>query len=176
MKDWFAFFSHTGSEIVNLYEKLDIKPKKIITNKSPDDSNINKKILEIPTEFVWLNNKPDVYDYNRVLARCYDCVCTLHGWMRLIPGEVCEEYDIYNLHPGLITQYPELKGADPQKRISKTHENIGLVIHKVTTELDAGPVMIERHTKNTTDDVDDNTQTLHNMATEAWIEFFNKRL
>lgn len=176
MRDWFAFFSHTGSEIVNLYETLGVKPKKIVTNKSPDDSNINKKVLDIPTEFVWLNNKPDVHDYNRVLARCYDCVCTLHGWMRLVPHEVCEEYDIYNLHPGLITHYPELKGADPQKRISKNHENIGLVIHKVTAELDAGPVIIEQYTQNTTDDINVNTQTLHNMATEAWIKFFNERV
>lgn len=174
MNDWFAFFSHTGSEIVKLYETTGNIPKKIITNKSPGDLSINKKIHDIPTEMVWLKSRPDLYDYNRILARCYDCMCTLHGWMRLIPDDICEDYDFYNLHPGLITHYPELKGADPQKRIKKSHENVGVVIHKVTSELDTGPVIIEKLTKNTTDDIKTNTQTLHNMATEAWQEFFKK--
>lgn len=176
MRDWFAFFSHTGTEIVNICEALSIVPKKIITNKPPGDKSINKKLLDLPTEIVWVSNRPDVYDYNRVLARCYDCVCTLHGWMRLLPPSVCEEYDVYNLHPGLITQYPELKGADPQQRITNDHENIGLVIHKVTAELDAGPVVAEHYTQNTTNDVETNTQTLHKMATEAWLNFFKEHI
>ena len=32
------------------------------------------------------------------------------------PGEVCEKRNIYNGHPGLITQYPQLKGKDPQQK------------------------------------------------------------
>lgn len=176
MKDWFAFFSHTGTEIVNICESAGIIPKRIITNKTPGDSTINKKLLDLPTEIIWFNNRPDLYDYNRVLSRCDECICTLHGWMRLIPEEICDEYDVYNLHPGLITQYPELKGADPQKRITEDHKNIGLVIHKVTAELDAGPVIMEHFTQNTTNDVDTNIQTLHKMATEAWLDFFDKHI
>ena len=171
-RDWFAFFSHTGTEIVNLSKSTGVVPSKIITNKSPGDESINKELLELPTEILWLNRNPDVSDYFRVLNRCNDCVCTLHGWMRLIPKAICEDYQIYNLHPGLITLFPELKGKDPQQRIVESHNKIGLVIHQVTPDLDSGPIVIERSQARTTLDVDYNTKKLHDMALEAWVSFF----
>ena len=174
MRDWFAFFSHTGTEIVNICEALQILPRKVVTNKTPGDKSINKRLLELPVEIVWMNNRPGVQDYNRVLSKCYDCVCTLHGWMRIIPEEICTDYEMYNLHPGLISKYPELKGADPQSRISEDHTDIGLVIHHVSPELDGGSVVMEKSTKKISNDIDDNTHILHEMATTTWIEFFQR--
>mgnify|MGYP003628405583 FL=1 len=89
------------------------------------------------------------------------------------------EYNIWNLHPGLITRYPELKGKDPQKMVmeskKKKYEKVGLVIHKVIPEVDAGEVELEMSTGNTFYNVHDLTERLHTMATSAWLKFFNTR-
>ncbi len=170
-KPWFAFFSHTGSEIYNLYKRTGIKPDKVITNIPPGDKRINKKLSNINTEFVFIPNKPSIRDYSRILNRCKDCICTLHGWMRIVPEVICEEYDFYNLHPGLITKYPELKGKDPQSRVdSEIHSRIGLVIHKVTAGVDEGPIIAESSCDNTFNGESQVTDRLKDMAVDTWLD------
>lgn len=172
-REWFAFFSHTGSEIVKLSKILGIKPTKIITNKPPGSEDIDPGINDLNVEVVYVSNRPDVEDYERILARCYDCVCTLHGWMRIVPESICKSYDIWNLHPGLITLYPELKGADPQWRVDpETHEWVGLVIHKVTAGVDEGPVLLSSKVRNTYPSGDKIAEVLHDMALSCWRDVF----
>ena len=174
-KKWFAFFSHTGSEIYNLYEKTGIKPDKIITNLPPGDERINKKLKKIKTEFVYAPNRPTKQDYTRILARCGDCICTLHGWMRIVPEAICEEYKFFNLHPGLITRYPELKGKDPQARVDpEVHEKIGVVIHRVTAGLDDGPVYAESSCHNVYNGESQVTDRLKEMAISTWLDLTSK--
>ena len=124
-KKWYAFFSHTGSEIYNLTRRLNITPDCVVTNKS-DITDIHPGLKDLSTEFRYTNNWPKKQDYDFMLDECEDgCIVTLHGWMRIIPKSVCKTHDIYNLHPGLITKYPELKGKDPQDRVDdELHERI----------------------------------------------------
>ena len=58
-----------------------------------------------------------------------------------MPPGVCDAFEIYNGHPGLITKYPELKGKDPQERSFKQYETAGAVLHKVTAGVDEGDVI-----------------------------------
>lgn len=168
-KHWTAFFSHTGSEIYNLSKKLDRVPDTIITNKPPGDVEINKGVNEV----MFLPNKPSILDYRGVLQP--DTVVTLHGWMRIVPPEICEEYEIYNLHPGLITTYPELKGKDPQKRVAEDpnenkYSTIGCVIHQVTAGVDEGPVIAESSIANVYCGEKMITEKLHEIALGLWVE------
>lgn len=173
-KKWYAFFSHTGSEIYNLTRRLNITPDCVVTNKS-DLSDIHPGLKDLSTEFRYTNNWPKKQDYDFMLDECEDgCIVTLHGWMRIIPKSVCKTHDIYNLHPGLITKYPELKGKDPQDRVDdELHEKIGVVIHEVVPEVDEGPVIVEMSTRNTGGDIH---KQLHSMAGCAWEAFFEKWL
>jgi len=168
-KHWTAFFSHTGSEIVNISNKLGRRPDVVITNKPPGDDAIHEGIQEN----IYVPNRPSVIDYRGVLQP--DTIVTLHGWMRIIPPEICEEYEIYNLHPGLITKYPELKGADPQKKVAesviKEYDHIGCVIHKVTSGVDEGPVLAESSTRNHYSGEEQISCKLHEMATLLWLEY-----
>lgn len=169
-------FSHTGNEIQQLSERLGKKPDKVITNLDPQDPKINKKLLK-SNNMYYTQKKPNSSDYNRLFTRG-DFV-TLHGWMRIVPSSVCKDVEIYNLHPGLITKYPELKGADPQQRVldtNKTYKHVGCVIHRVTKELDGGEVIMERATNNHYAGVDQLTDVLHNMAGDMWYEFLSYRL
>lgn len=167
-KRWAALFSHTGSEIVNISNIIGRDPDVIITNNTPGSEQIHEGIRDN----VYVQQKPSVEDYRNVL-KDVDIV-TLHGWMRIIPPKICREYKIYNLHPGLITLYPELKGADPQKRVANTgdekYKRVGCVIHEVISEVDAGEVLAEISTSNNFYGEDDLSCRLHEMATQLWIQ------
>jgi folate-dependent phosphoribosylglycinamide formyltransferase PurN len=138
---WSVFFSQTGTEIVDIAKSLDRWPDKIITNSRPEHlRKINEELLE--REIIYLPNKPTVDDYNVVLED--NALVTLHGWLRVMPPSICEKYNIFNGHPGLITEYPELKGKDPQIRAFEgKYPVMGCVLHKVTAGVDEGRVIAE---------------------------------
>ena len=184
-KPWIAMFSHTGSEIVNISKKLGIIPEKVITNNAPGSPDINKQLLSfhiqpnVVNEIVYSSAKPTAQDYSRVLTP--DAIVTLHGWMRIVPPCICKEYEIYNLHPGLITKYPELKGADPQKKVAEEpdenkYTDIGCVIHRVTAGVDEGPVLMEASCRKTAYGEANITNRLHEMATGMWVDFMQYKV
>lgn len=167
-KKWAALFSHTGSEIVNISKHLSRTPDIIITNNTPGCDTVHKGIRDN----IYTQKKPSVQDYRNILDDAD--IVTLHGWMRIIPPEICNDYEIYNLHPGLITLYPELKGADPQKRVSEDestrYSKVGCVIHRVVPEVDEGPVLAECSTFNNFYSESSLSCRLHEMATQLWIQ------
>ena len=178
-KHWTALFSHTGSEIVNISRIMGRTPDVIGTNKPPGSDDIHAGI----EENIYLPNKPNVEDYRAVLRQ--DTIVTLHGYMRVIPPEICKEYKMYNLHPGLITKYPELKGKDPQKQVFdnnyskfnglKEYDTVGCVIHKVSPGVDDGLILAECSTFNRFSGPDTLSCHLHGMATNLWIEFLTQK-
>ena len=143
-RPWITFFSQTGSEIASLIAEYNRFPDAVITN-SIDDTNFCKELQECikngcPLTFI--PNKPTIENYFAVLDQYDNPLITLHGFLRIIPKEVCEKYEIYNLHPGLITEYPDLKGKDPQvKALEAGYPTAGCVIHKVIPEVDSGEIV-----------------------------------
>lgn len=168
-------FSHTGNEIHNISKQLGRTPDRVITNRKPGE-DINKHVLE--NDVVFCKNRPEVEDYERLL-KDPDCVVTLHGWMRIIPKKICKMYEMYNLHPGLITKYPELKGADPQKKVAtcedeSRYKQVGCVIHQVIPQVDAGKVLAETSCHNVYPNVVTLSCRLHQMATDLWVQFLTQ--
>ena len=142
-KQWITFFSQTGAEICDITESIGKWPDRIITNKRPEhlrtiDSRIPKDLL------MYTQNKPELHEYNWLLQEFDNPIITLHGWLRVMPPEICERFTMYNGHPGLITKYEFLKGKDPQIRAFKEKLPVmGCVIHKVTAGVDEGKVLKE---------------------------------
>lgn len=177
-KRWVAFFSHTGTEIYNLSNRLKRVPDRIVVNKSPGDETINEDLLWLINsnniDLVYTKNRPDAEDYDR-LIKDHDSVVTLHGWMRIVPAVICGSYKIYNLHPGLITKYPELKGADPQTRAfneqTKTYHDVGCVIHKVSPGVDEGKVLAQASMFNDFYSEEQMCCRLSSMALDLWEQF-----
>ena len=173
MKKWIALFSHTGSEIVNISNELGRRPDKIITNKPPGSEDIHEGIRNV----CYTSAKPKVQNYRQLFDG--DAIITLHGWMRIIPGSICNEYEIYNLHPGLITKYPDLKGKDPQARVfegSKTYDRVGCVIHRAIAEVDAGDILLERSFNNSFYSESTLTTALHEIASDMWVQLLEDKL
>jgi methionyl-tRNA formyltransferase len=171
---WYALFSQTGSEIYEISEKLGRYPDMILSNAT-EFCQVNTNLIgKAPITFV--DPTPTIEQYLQYLHE--DALVTMHGWLRIVPGDVCEKRNIYNGHPGLITEYPQLKGKDPQqKAIDLGLEYSGCVLHKATAELDGGPivdvsdkVMIEG---KPTDDV---FADLHEASVNMWVKFLSDKL
>ena len=171
-RPWIALYSHTGSEIRNISLRMNNAPDLIVTN-SDRPALLFEQSRGIP-------KKPTVDDYRSVFTLAGENpLITLHGWMRIIPEQICDEYEIYNLHPGLITDYPELKGKDPQRRIFEMlnfPSHVGCVIHKATAEVDSGEIIMSRKVFNSYPSAKILTEVLHTMAGDMWVDFFEKEL
>ncbi len=67
----------------------------------------------------------------------------LLGFMRLIPESFVNSWAgrILNLHPSLLPKFPGLKSIEAA---FTAHEDIGVTVHEVTAEMDAGPQVMQR--------------------------------
>jgi len=175
--NWVAFFSQSGTEIQNIMDRAGIRPAAIITNKQ-DDEGLNpflKKSKDSGSlNWIILPKNPVLKDYRKALKGIDDPLITLHGFLRIIPKEICKKYkNIYNLHPGLITEYPELKGKDPQKRaIEAGHKIAGAVIHKVTPTVDDGEIVKSYAINIGGLHEEQVVRELHCLGSIMWYQFF----
>jgi len=183
MRPWVTFFSQTGSEIYNLSNALGLYPDAIITNRQ-NNEGVNPDLLTITAfrtqklnQTIWhtLPNKPVVEDYSQVLQKFNNPVVTLHGYLRIIPKEICNKYEIYNLHPGLINKYSELKGFNPQERaFTRGYKDAGCVIHKVTPGVDEGEIVAHGEISIEGMSLTEVYSSLHNCAFNTWKNFFTQ--
>ena len=171
---WIALFSQTGSEIYQVSERLGRYPDMILCNKQDDFESINQNLLDKAT-IIFTDKKPTAEQYLHYLPE--DALVTMHGWLRIVPGEVCENRTIYNGHPGLITKWPELKGKDPQKTaFYSRHETAGCVIHEAVAEVDAGKIHKEGSIEIKGLPLDQVYSKLHEVSVNLWEEFLRERL
>ena len=176
MRKWIAFFSQTGSEIVQISEALGRWPDMIISNRRSDSARTITS--GIPKDKIYYtSNSPERYEYLHYLGQIKDPIITLHGWLRIVPEGICSKYEMYNGHPGLITKYPELKGKDPQFRAFEGGYNTGgCVIHRVIPGVDEGEVLMEKEIGIRLLDLNETFRKLHDTSVSMWVEFLKERL
>ena len=137
---WIAMFSQTGAEIANISEQLNHWPDLIIVNERNIERTIDSRLQG--KNLVFVSNKPTEQELEVLWTRYTSPMITLHGWLRIIPERLCNIYQIYNGHPGLINKFPELKGKDPQIRAFEGgYDRAGCVLHKVTAGVDEGTII-----------------------------------
>ena len=98
-----------------------------------------------------------------------------------MPPEICEQHTIYNGHPGLITEYPELKGKDPQVRAYEgikegKYPSAGAVIHKVVAGVDEGRIILQERFNTFNLDLDGLFRTLRDRSLYMWCKFLRRNL
>lgn len=175
-KPWITFFSQTGAEIADVSEALGRWPDIIVTNERPEHLRTIDPRIEKQGYFTWAN-KPTEEDYIELLEKYPDATVTLHGWLRVVPEYVCERSKIYNGHPGLITEYPELKGKDPQVRAFEGKYPVaGAVLHKVVAGVDEGRVIMEERFNASNLELDDLFRILRDRSLYMWHKFLEKVL
>jgi len=169
-KDWIVFFSQTGNEIVEISKSLKRWPDLIITNKRPDHLRAINPDLE--EKVVYVENRPSTEELEEILSKYDNPIITLHGWLRVMPASICEKYSIFNGHPGLITEYPELKGKDPQIRAFEgKYPVMGCVLHKVIAGVDEGRVIAEERFNAFNITEEEMWKATRDRSLYLWIEF-----
>ena len=176
---WVVFFSQTGSEIVELSKKLDRKPDLIVTNNFEEKIKFHPGIRELGVTI--MSAKHDmVMDYfrNQRVYNVSETIISLHGYLRILPADICEQYEIYNGHPGAIDLYPELKGKDPQEKVWQENDKytiIGSVVHRCTAELDGGAVLKAVHVRNRNYSKEELYDSLKMTSLSAWNFFMREK-
>ena len=179
-KNWIALFSQTGQEIIDISNQIDRIPNLIISNNHPSNVlNILKGV-----EYKWLTTfgeeAKSLNILDEVVEDIDNTLVTLNGWLRIVPPDKCNKYNIYNGHPGLITKYPELKGKDPQQRMWENiheYDTAGSVVHRVVEEVDAGNV--ETFSEVSSANIltlDEAYDALRATSLGAWCSFLKERL
>lgn len=130
---WFPMFSFSGRELQSL--AIVFEPDLILTDK-----------LEF--EALWLAGKTmhltPIRIRDLLMREEEECLVTLHGYRWILPPEVIQKKNltIINVHPGDVVAHPELVGKDPQRKaLNLGLKSTGVVIHRVTEDLDMGPVL-----------------------------------
>ena len=168
---WITFFSQTGSEIVELSKALGRKPDLLVTNNFEQKIKFSSGLRKLDVTIQSAHH--DIlmeYFRQQKLFDAGHTLITLHGYLRIIPSDVCERYNILNGHPGLITQYPELKGKDPQVRAWEgKYSLIGSVVHKVTPGVDEGEVLSSVAYTNRCESLDEMYGKLKQSSLESWV-------
>jgi phosphoribosylglycinamide formyltransferase-1 len=169
-RPWIALFSQTGSEIVEVSKLLNRWPDLIITNERPD--HLRKIHPALEGRVIFVENKPTEEELFSILSQYSEPVITLHGWLRIMPAVICNRFEIYNGHPGLITEYPELKGKDPQqKAFDLGLESSGCVIHEVTEGVDEGRILRSRKVSIKGLEIGELFHILHQISISLWVDF-----
>ena len=171
---WIALFSQTGSEIVDISKKIGRWPDTIITNTT-DYNKIHPRIQQ--KGFIKLSQtQARTLNILHKYAQYKDLI-TLNGWLRIVPPEICEPYNIINGHPGLITRYPELKGLDPQERFwanKDKYDYYGSVVHEVTADVDEGEIL-SFNEKKLDGSEQEPFELLKKTSLDAWLDFFKQQ-
>ncbi len=67
----------------------------------------------------------------------------LLGFMKIVPGDFVDKWagSILNVHPSLLPKFPGLKAIESSHAAGAA---MGVTVHVVTPEMDAGPVLLQR--------------------------------
>jgi folate-dependent phosphoribosylglycinamide formyltransferase PurN len=172
-KYWIAMFSQTGSEIAAIATRLGFKPDLVLTNNT-DTETWHPYIYECA---IIADSHDKLMDYFMQLDDS-NYFITLHGYLRIIPQAVVKKFELYNGHPGLITNYPELRGKDPQEAVAKNlalYKHIGSVVHKVAPEVDSGEIITKFAVFNSCNTKEEVYDTLKLTSLHSWLLFFKEK-
>lgn len=175
--NWIALISYTGKELVEVCNKLGECPAVVLSNNPVhvnNPPNLSYAVFEYALKKKDFFQLVDDYAVNK-----NNVFITCHGFSWIIPPELCNNYDMYNVHPGDVGRYPELIGKDPQRKALELNlPSTGVIIHKITPELDQGPIV-----KYKTFDITEETRTeytltraLRDLSVDMWVEFLREKV
>ncbi|OQW51311.1 MAG: hypothetical protein A4S09_10270 [Proteobacteria bacterium SG_bin7] len=141
-KRWAVFISGQGSNFRALSQSPHLAKIVLVLSSSINSPGIlfarrygiPCKILEKPIDWKFVHS---------ILLEDHVDSIFLLGFMRILPSEFVNLWEkrMLNLHPSLLPDYPGLKSIE---RAFEARDNIGVTVHEVTAEMDAGPIVLQR--------------------------------
>lgn len=177
-----CLFSRSGSVMIDVLDNVQFQTKNLgmeltIMTNNFDETTYDNRLFRYKSFMDTLIH----VEIENILEKMEPTVILLFGYLRILSPEICKRHTIYNLHPGDIVAYPELKGKDPIEKyfsnlgncgpVSEIGYELGCVIHKVTKEVDEGPIL--SRIKYIAADYEDAVSKSRKVAIEMWIDFIN---
>lgn len=139
--------------------RLDAAIAVVISNREDVEGLARARAAGIEAVIVSHRGWPSRADHDHAIvgelrARDVGLVC-LAGYMRLVGAPLLEAFPnaILNIHPSLLPSFP---GVDAQRQAIEHGVRIsGVTVHFVTSELDNGPVVLQRAVPVLDDDTAD---------------------
>jgi phosphoribosylglycinamide formyltransferase 1 len=143
-KRWALFISGRGSNaqaVMDLAESVNISL--VVSSKANAWGVARARRQGIPV--IILSNSINWNDLSAELQKRGINRIFLLGFMKLLPGTFVDFWQgrIWNLHPSLLPQYPGLHSIE---RSYNEKADMGITIHDVTQEMDAGKKRIQLKT------------------------------
>jgi phosphoribosylglycinamide formyltransferase-1 len=119
----------------------------VVSNR-PDAAGLHTATLAgIPIEILSHRGFSDRAEFDRALMAVIDrydpAVVVLAGFMRVLTDEFIRHYDgrLINVHPSLLPAFPGLNTHE--RALQAGVPEHGATVHFVTTEVDAGPIVVQ---------------------------------
>lgn len=172
-KRWIACVSQTGEELYRVSNQLGRAPDLILTTNK---RKLIPEVYELGAPLVAIQGRPTPEQFDAIFFASE--LVTLHGFLYIIPGDICERYRIINGHPGAVHLYgDELKGKDPQVRAYKKYERYGCIIHEVINEVDAGRILYSYDfDAQSVYSLDELFDTLKYHAIQLWVQLLRQEV
>ena len=141
-KRWAVFISGQGSNLRAILQSPELaKVVLVVSSKKSAYGLVRARRLGIPTMIL-----PKLVDWEVLDTRLRDAGVErifLAGFMKIIPQSFVEKWPhkMLNLHPSLLPKYPGLHSIE---RAYSDGEAIGVTVHEVIPELDAGPIVLQK--------------------------------
>ncbi len=175
-----VLFSGNGTNLHYLLKHLPSKYEIVVTLCN----NPNAKGIEISKSFdvecIVIDSKRyssrEEFDRDIILAlEPYDVdLVVLAGFMRVLGEEFTSEFKAINLHPSLLPRHKGLKAIE--KSYQDEHEEGGVSVHFVNSELDGGEIILQKSIKKANLNFEEYDKFIREIEKEALVEAIEKVL
>ena len=156
---------------------LDANISVVISNK--DDSYILKRAQAHNTPNVFINHKNRTREnfdseMTMILKEHKVELILLIGFMRILSSDFCNEWNgkILNVHPSLLPKYAGGMDTNVHEEVLKNNDKeTGCTIHLVTSQVDEGPIIIQKKCIVDSDDTIESLKTkVQDLEGAAFLE------
>lgn len=139
---WAVLISGRGSNLQALLDlKSDVDLKLVVSSSAKAPGLLRAKRQGVET--LVLPKKIDWTELDRELRARNISHVFLAGFMKIVPPEFVAKWEnrIVNVHPSLLPAFPGLKAIELSHAAGA---DMGVTVHVVTPEMDAGPRLLQR--------------------------------
>ncbi|HPI40917.1 MAG TPA: formyltransferase family protein [Pseudobdellovibrionaceae bacterium] len=139
---WAIFISGRGSNLQALLDLNEAPSVALVVSSTRKAEGLRKAqrrgvptlVLEKNVDWMILSKKLKDLRVNKIF---------LLGFMKIIPFEFIKDWDqkIINVHPSLLPKYVGLHALE---KSFQSNDSVGVTVHEVTADLDAGPILLQR--------------------------------
>lgn len=150
-KRWAVLISGRGSNLAAVLDLGDEVDVRLVVSSSPTAYGLLRaRRAGVPTAWT-----PQVTGSKKIDWPALDSLIRsrgvthifLAGFMKIVPASFIQKWDgrIINLHPSLLPSYPGLNSIE---RAHQEGAAMGVTVHEVTPEVDAGAMICQRRSLN----------------------------